>query len=281
MRLNSLILGLLSGLLATECSAAARSSRLEGVELLADQVRIKTSEPVHYRYFRLENPPRLVVELLHTEASGRSYFKGDGGLIGDARVTRTGARPGAVRVAVDLTESVRHHVEADGNDLVLSFEEDILPLRDAAASLPKAPAAAPAPAPAPVQVQKQARILPPARPAEDIADEVLKLSGGQKAALAAAGLIGLALVGGRTARGRIKAHPAEFAPENESQMIEGLQENVNLLARRLSLVEKELGQRTVSFPVSVMPHGRLEEDVRAMKDVLRSLVKALKVEAEL
>jgi type IV pilus assembly protein PilQ len=121
-------------------------------------VRITGDGQLQYKAFRLDNPPRVVVDL----EGVRNAVKDNSVTVDDSIVQRVRAaqfQPGVARVVVDLSKKADYRIDRSGSDLVIAFGQSQAAPGGSLAAVPAAaspamPAAAPMvsePAPAPVR----------------------------------------------------------------------------------------------------------------------------------
>ncbi|MCX5788970.1 MAG: AMIN domain-containing protein [Elusimicrobia bacterium] len=101
----------------------AERASLEGIEVGADEVTLKLTTAVKYNTFVTAAPPRLVLEVLNTEASltGR-VFAGKGKVLRRVRAGQFAGEPNPIaRIVLDLERPVDYRVAASGSDLVVKL----------------------------------------------------------------------------------------------------------------------------------------------------------------
>lgn len=118
---------------------AGGAKALESVDIRSGRAAFEADGPIdRYRYFRLSDPPRLVVDIygVKPEFRDRSYSLAPG-----FRQVRIGAYEDKTRLVFDAAGGAlpRHEVKPEGKSLVVSWSEvqDPAPARTAAASAPK------------------------------------------------------------------------------------------------------------------------------------------------
>ena len=102
---------------------AAERASLEAVVVGADEVTLKLTAAVKYNTFVTAAPPRLVLEVLNTEASltGR-VFAGKGKVLKRVRAGQFAGEPNPIaRIVLDLERPVDYRVAASGSDLVVKL----------------------------------------------------------------------------------------------------------------------------------------------------------------
>ncbi|MBI5200109.1 MAG: AMIN domain-containing protein, partial [Elusimicrobia bacterium] len=133
---------------------AADSNRvsLQAVETAADQVTLKLTAPAKYNTFVTANPPRLVLELLNTEADlAVKVIEGKGKTLKRVRAGQFAGEPSPIaRIVLDLNKAVNYRVGVNGSDLIVKLEADAA-TDDTAKEEPKAEEPKPVEAKAPVK----------------------------------------------------------------------------------------------------------------------------------
>ncbi|MBI4423317.1 MAG: type IV pilus secretin PilQ [Elusimicrobia bacterium] len=121
---------------AADASRPGRSS-LEAVEVAPDQIVLKLTIPAKYNTFVTANPPRLVLELLNTEAAiGTRRLDGKGKFLKGVRTGQFAGEPNPIaRIVLDLAKAVNYRVSLSGSDLIVRLESS-----DASAEAPPPPA---------------------------------------------------------------------------------------------------------------------------------------------
>lgn len=242
-------------------SALWGQNALEEVVSRPDSVIIRTDSAARYRSFMLGAPQRLVVELENTKnAFGPRDIPGEGRFLKGTRVSQFKTRPYLTRVVLDLSQSTAYKISEEGGALSVSVGE---------------PVQVPTPAPAPLKA-----VFRPLPPKPIVREEPsLRLSPAQTALLACAAFLVLAFffVQNKVGAGEPSAAPPDFTPENTGEMIQGIQENLNSLARRLSILEKKFSQLPPHFPSPASPDQRVQEELAELKTVVKSLAEALQL----
>jgi type IV pilus assembly protein PilQ len=102
---------------------AAGSSVLEGVDVGADQVAIRLSDPVKYNPFATADPPRLVIELLNTEyPAGSKTVPGRGEVLKKVRFGQFLTDPTPIsRIVLDLAKPAAYQIRWEGRSLLVQM----------------------------------------------------------------------------------------------------------------------------------------------------------------
>ncbi|MBI4346846.1 MAG: AMIN domain-containing protein, partial [Elusimicrobia bacterium] len=152
---------------------AAKPGRvsLQAIETAGDQVILKLTAPAKYNTFVTANPPRLVLELLNTDADlAVKVLEGRGKTLKRVRAGQFAGEPSPIaRIVLDLNRAVNYRVGVSGSDLIVKLEGEATveepKTADAKPAVPAVPAAPAIPVPAvpvpPVAPKAPAIAAPP------------------------------------------------------------------------------------------------------------------------
>lgn len=226
-------------------SLAGGAGLLNSVEIGPESVRLATDDLPSFNQFQTEAPRRLVIDLLDTRLpQGKMSFAGAGPWVKTARASQHTVRPDVTRLVLELAESApaaRFDAEPDG--LTVSFP---------------APAAA-------------AAVPVPALAAESSVPETPQADFGLWETAGTLAVVALTAIGFIARR---KAVP--FRTLNQAEMIEGAQEAINALSRRLMILEKRVA-RLETAPGRTLADDKLQSEVRELRAVVASIASALEL----
>ncbi|MFH1724127.1 MAG: AMIN domain-containing protein [Elusimicrobiota bacterium] len=116
------------GILSPLPPVPARVASLRGVEVGADQVRLKLDRPVPYSAFVAKDPPRLVVDLMKTEHAALDRSRpGDGDFLKGVRSGQFESEPVPItRVVFDLVEPVRYSASWEDGEMTVRFAPGVV-----------------------------------------------------------------------------------------------------------------------------------------------------------
>ena len=288
-----------------DAAAQVRAARLQEIAVQGDEVRIKTSQPVSHNEYVEKSPPRLIVELVETESLlGQKAFSSNGQWLKQVRSNQFKVEQLLSRVVFDLVQPAAYRVEADGNDLVVTFGET----KPQPAAVKETTAAA---ASAPAEREEDAPRAAAQTPARNEAPLGTMPLSALKAALAGSlifALILLLIVRLSVNRGRPEkttgfverrsgrrpfegAAPADLGQPEAADGSPSIPERLAALERqrarlvelaavseRLSALERKVSQMAAAKPSSgdSSVGTRVEEEVKELKTALTSLLQAVK-----
>lgn len=133
----------------------------------APRVMLKGNGAFHEEHFELQNPPRLVVDLVGVLVQTKQKsMTVESGVLSRVRVAQFASKPQPVaRVVLDLSAPKAYAIEPDAHGLTVDFSDEAVARAAAASPTPTAEplaAAAPAPMPEPIAAPEPAAAEPPA-----------------------------------------------------------------------------------------------------------------------
>ncbi len=140
---------------------AAEAATVKSVRVSADSVYIATDRPVEYKAFTMEQPPKLVVELMDARMKTLQEIPVNGAALRKVRTGQYKSAPSVSRVVMELSQKTAYEITRRGSELIVMLGARPAPAT-AVPAVKDTPASVPAAAkqPAPVEV-----IEPEAKPA--------------------------------------------------------------------------------------------------------------------
>ncbi|MBI4051322.1 MAG: type IV pilus secretin PilQ [Elusimicrobia bacterium] len=103
---------------------SAEISRLHGIEVRPDEVRIRTSKSTSYNAFVTANPPRLILELPDTQYRfNQKSLAGSGKWIKQVRSGQFQKEPLLTRVVLDLIKMVPYQISPQPNEIIVTLTD--------------------------------------------------------------------------------------------------------------------------------------------------------------
>lgn len=141
---------------------AVEAATVKSVRVSADSVYIATDRPVQYKAFTMEQPPKLVLELMDSRMQTLQDIPVNGATLRKVRTGQFKTSPVSIsRVVMDLSQKTAYEITRRGTELIVMLgarpAAAVQPVKD----VPASPAAAPAVSPSAVTV-----IAPESKPAD-------------------------------------------------------------------------------------------------------------------
>jgi type IV pilus assembly protein PilQ len=133
---------------------ALEAATVKSVRVSADSVYVATDRPVEYKAFTMDNPPKLVLELLDSRMKTLQEIPVNGGALRRVRTGQFKSSPASVsRVVMELSQKTAYEITRKGNELIVMLGARPVPVKapmvkDTPAE-PAQPAAVPVIAPEP------------------------------------------------------------------------------------------------------------------------------------
>jgi type IV pilus assembly protein PilQ len=113
--------------IATSTASLSASTSISNVDVSRTgqqtAVRISGTQELHYRTFRLDDPPRLVLDFANARSGvAHNTVPSDFAPVRGVRIGQP--NPGQTRVVIDLATVAAFHAQADGSNLTVSFTDD-------------------------------------------------------------------------------------------------------------------------------------------------------------
>lgn len=119
---------------------AAEAATVQSVRVSADSVYIATDRPVQYKAFTMENPSKLVLELMDSRMKTLQEIPVNGQALKRVRTGQYKTAPVSIsRVVMDLSQKTAYEVTRKGTELIVMFGARQAPrqaVKDAPAELP-------------------------------------------------------------------------------------------------------------------------------------------------
>lgn len=139
---------------------AVEAATVKSVRVSADSVYIATDRPVEYKAFTMEQPPKLVLELMDSRMKTLQEIPVNGPALRKVRTGQYKSAPSVSRVVMELSQKTAYEITRRGNELIVLLgpkpAKTAVPapaMKDTPAEPPLLkPVPAEAPAPAPVEV---------------------------------------------------------------------------------------------------------------------------------
>ncbi|OGR42994.1 MAG: hypothetical protein A2X35_04530 [Elusimicrobia bacterium GWA2_61_42] len=120
---------------------ALENATVQSVRVSADSVYIASDRPVQYKAFTMDNPPKLVIELLDSRMKTLQEIPVNGGALTRVRTGQFKTSPVSVsRVVMDLSQRTAYEITRKGSELIVILGSRPAP-RPAVKDAPAAPAA--------------------------------------------------------------------------------------------------------------------------------------------
>ena len=123
----TIVTTLVVGLIVMAALAIGDVTRLDSIDLaqspIATTYTINPTGQVQYQEYKLDNPSRLVIDLVGVKnAITESSLKADGAMVTAVRASQFQNEPDAVtRVVFELAQGAHYKVERRGNSIDVSF----------------------------------------------------------------------------------------------------------------------------------------------------------------
>jgi type IV pilus assembly protein PilQ len=141
---------------------AVEAATVKSVRVSADSVYIATDRPVQYKAFTMEQPPKLVLELLDSRMQTLQDIPVNGATLRKVRTGQFKTSPVSIsRVVMDLSQKTAYEITRRGTELIVMLGAKPSAAAQPVKDVPASPAAAPAVTPSAVTV-----IAPEAKPAD-------------------------------------------------------------------------------------------------------------------
>ncbi|MBI5743833.1 MAG: type IV pilus secretin PilQ [Elusimicrobia bacterium] len=99
---------------------ALEAATVKSVRVSADSVYVATDRPVEYKAFTMDNPPKLVLELLDSRMKTLQEIPVNGGALRRVRTGQFKSSPASVsRVVMELSQKTAYEITRKGNELIV------------------------------------------------------------------------------------------------------------------------------------------------------------------
>lgn len=285
--------------------AALSAATLDGIDVLPDEIRVQTSEPVQHSAFATRGPDRLVLELAGVKTGfNTKTLQGLGVWVKSVRSGQFKVSPPVTRIVLDLNGNAPYRVAAEGSAVVVRLGNQVMgdtvkvgvmgdtakvgvmggtPEAGAMGDTNKAASPTSVPTPEVMGDANKAVSPPQAAAGVPVTAVLYTLSA---AFLLAALALRILMRKAPVPAPRRATDPLKdlgLSIDDNEGMIEGLQENFNSLSRRVAILEKKMDE-LLSRPASqsrAPADPKLEEEVKELRTVLKSIVKALQLPSKL